>query len=565
MIRPLENHSAEVALLRRPLVAVALVAAILLAACSDSSSPVSEGDPTSDPSVASVELTVAADSLAIGGSSDWSATPRGASGEALTTAVRWLSSDEEVARVTSTGRVEGVSEGVATITARSGEREATATVRVLTGLATLGSAGGILGAEEGGVTVVVPAGALDSEVRMVLRRADPGSTPDFGVPGAAYVLEPSSLAPAEPLEVAVYFDPSDLPEAIDPRRLTIHDHASGDWRSARDLRLDLENGMAQAGLGGGGAFGLMEAREYFKAVGRGGGWDVALSTNGLDWYPTSTGLMNIAPGHLASDGDRWMFGGGRTLVVSDGAGAWSVRELPEPGIPTLQMLTHLGDRWFAGLRDIGNNPPNPEVDLIQSLDGESWTALSTPYTRGVNMIASDGSNLLISGLAGSSNLALSRDGGESWDDVDFPVRSNPSTAIWNGSLWVLGAMGIHGPATIYTSEDGESWTPRSSPVTGGVRDLAWNGELWVAVGTGDASIISSPDGVNWTAHASPFDGTSSRHAPLGVAVLGDRWVVVGTNNASNFGIFATSTDGMEWEAVELPFEDLGSAIVAVGR
>ncbi|TVP57241.1 MAG: hypothetical protein EA351_06235 [Gemmatimonadales bacterium] len=534
-----------------------------LSGCSDSTSPVENESP--EPSVVTLELSVPTDSLAIGASGEWEATPRGAGGEALSRPVQWLTSDPEVADVTSNGRVTGRSEGQATITARSDGRDASATVHVVTGLGVIGPAGGSLGVEEGPVTVTIPAGALAEDTRMVLRELRPDELPGDAIPGLSFTLEPGGRAPEMPLEVNLRFEPTEIPEAVDARLLAIHDRSGGDWAASASHRTDAEAGEAEAELLETGAFGLFEAKEYWMATGGGEGPNLAVSTNGLHWHPETEELFTGAPRQLATDGVNWIAARFRTLAMSEGATGWTAVELPGPGVPSAQALHHDGDRWLLGVRDIGSNPPNPDVGLMQSPNGVEWSAIPTPFERGVTVIGSNGSTLIVGGLAGPSSLVVSHNGGASWIEVDLPGTAQPRQVRWNGELWVLGVQRRSAPSSILTSVDGITWTPRDAPITNLVSDLAWNGALWVAAGTGDASIMSSPDGIVWTAHASPFDGTSTPHFPTAVAAMRDRWVVVGSNSAGNFGIFATSADGEHWDSVDLPFTDVGMAVGTIRR
>ncbi len=535
----------------------------LLSGCSDSTSPVEDESP--EPSAVALELSAPTDSLAIGASSEWEATPRGAGGEALSRPVQWLTSDPEVADVTSNGRVTGRSEGQATITARSDGRDASATVHVMTGLGVIGSGGGSLGVEEGPVTVTVPAGALAEDTRLVLRQLRPDELPGDAIPGLSFTLEPGGHTPEMPFEVSLRFQSTQIPEGLDSRLLAIHDRTGGDWAASASHRTDVDAGEAEAELLETGAFGLFEAKEYWLATGGGDGPNFAISTNGLQWHPETEALFTGAPQHLATDGVNWIAARFRTVAMSAGATGWSAVELPGPGIPSAQVLHHDGERWLLGARDIGSNPPNPDVGLLESVNGMDWSAIPTPFERGVTVIGNNGSTLIVGGLAGPTGIVVSQNGGATWTEVDLPGNANASQVRWNGELWVLGVRRNSAPSSILTSADGMTWTPRDAPITTRVADLAWNGELWVAVGSGDASIMSSPDGIVWTAHASPFDGTSSPHFPAAVAAMGDRWVVVGSNLAGNFGIFATSTDGENWVSVDLPFTDRGVAVETIRR
>ena len=83
------------------------------------------------PTVSRVEVTPTSASVEVGGAFRLSATVYDSRGNVIAGAqVRWASSDTQIAVVDATGRVLGVRRGSATITATSGGKAATASVRV---------------------------------------------------------------------------------------------------------------------------------------------------------------------------------------------------------------------------------------------------------------------------------------------------------------------------------------------------------------------------------------------------------------------------------------------------
>jgi len=77
--------------------------------------------------VASVAMSPTSATLVVGQTVQLGAQPRDASGRPLVT---WSSSDTQIAVVDNTGRILGMRRGTATITATSGGKAATASVRV---------------------------------------------------------------------------------------------------------------------------------------------------------------------------------------------------------------------------------------------------------------------------------------------------------------------------------------------------------------------------------------------------------------------------------------------------
>lgn len=112
------------------------------------------------PPVATVTVTPTRDTLAVGGSRQFSVVVRDAGGAALTgRTIAWSSSNVAVATVSSTGSVAAVSPGTVTITATSEGRTGTATVVVLARLASV-----VIVSPASGTLVVGTTQALTTQV-----------------------------------------------------------------------------------------------------------------------------------------------------------------------------------------------------------------------------------------------------------------------------------------------------------------------------------------------------------------------------------------------------------------
>src|SRR2546428_11296444 len=83
--------------------------------------------------VASLQVSPSSANMFVGQTLPLTATPRDAAGNTLTgRPVTWASSSPNVATVSNTGQVAGVTQGSATITATSESKTATATINVAT-------------------------------------------------------------------------------------------------------------------------------------------------------------------------------------------------------------------------------------------------------------------------------------------------------------------------------------------------------------------------------------------------------------------------------------------------
>jgi uncharacterized protein YjdB len=88
------------------------------------------GTTQAPPTVASIAISPAASAIEVGRTEQFSASPRDAAGNVLTTPVTWSSASPSVAAVNGSGLVTGVSVGTTTVTAASGGKQATATILV---------------------------------------------------------------------------------------------------------------------------------------------------------------------------------------------------------------------------------------------------------------------------------------------------------------------------------------------------------------------------------------------------------------------------------------------------
>ena len=118
---------------RALIAAIAATFAVTLAACG-SDSPAGPGTTTPPPpaaSVSSVDLSPATGEVLVGKTTKLNATPRDASGNALSgRSISWTSSNASIASVDGSGTVTGVAAGSATISAASEGKSATATITV---------------------------------------------------------------------------------------------------------------------------------------------------------------------------------------------------------------------------------------------------------------------------------------------------------------------------------------------------------------------------------------------------------------------------------------------------
>ena len=112
---------------------------------------------------------------------------------------------------------------------------------------TIGPEGGELSLP--GISLSIPAGALDREVAITIERADDEVVGPFTVlPGSVVRLSPSGLTFLTPVTLTISFDPSDLPTDIDLVPLAIHRLNEDGSSTALPSLVDMEAGTISAEL-----------------------------------------------------------------------------------------------------------------------------------------------------------------------------------------------------------------------------------------------------------------------------------------------------------------------------
>ncbi|MEM6294866.1 MAG: hypothetical protein AAGA54_26580 [Myxococcota bacterium] len=150
-----------------------------------------------------------------------------------------------------------------------------------------------------------------------------------------------------------------------------------------------------------------------------------------------------------------------------------------------------------------------------------------------------------------AGLALSYDGGLSWEMVDVPeLQGFPQEAMIAGPNGLI----LVGGSTMATSSDGVTWVlGMIGGPPGYVRHLASNGTRWVSVGLDH--LAWSDDGVSWTDAMEGLDSFDMLEVTWG----GGRFFALG------FDTLLTSTDGTTWTKRGVDGSKLLSVAYANGR
>lgn len=182
--------------------------------------------------VATVEVTPATVSLTAGQTQQLTAVAKDSTGATLSgRTFTWASSATGVATVDATGLVSAVAGGMANLTASTGGvTSSPVAVAVTSGGNTVGPAGGTLSFLGGAVVMTFPAGALASETAITVT-VSTGTTPSYPkfVPNTHYDFGPDGLTFAQPVTVAVRYDPVDVPADVRSEWLQLSKLVGPNW------------------------------------------------------------------------------------------------------------------------------------------------------------------------------------------------------------------------------------------------------------------------------------------------------------------------------------------------
>jgi hypothetical protein len=366
-----------------------------------------------------------------------------------------------------------------------------------------------------------------------------------------------------------------------------------------------------------------------------GDWAVFTSDDGDEWQVQNIECEHCYLHSIAAIGCRFVVvGPWRKTLVSDDGTTWS--EAPYDALGSFDLIVAGGDRLFAmgyeiaGTSFDGYTWSIEHVPVAKNINGLAWDGAgylavgedgfmmsSTDGTEwkqhSSNTFGSRGSAEIDELVKGGSTIVGVGAGivtgrhGTDWVWRSTPGDVRPRSVIWTGSaFWAAGENGV------IRSGDGVFWSPALVDHELRLYDIVWNGSVFVAVGWNPSSgdgrnlILTSPDGLNWTYHWIERDyrlravgWTGSLFVVAGggsdyltsadgeiwqvnlrddnrdivdMAWNGDRLVAVGGWGFG--GLILSTTDGIHWEKIGLPVEEVpgfddvtwtGTHFVAVSR
>jgi uncharacterized protein YjdB len=202
--------------------------------------------------VSSVALSSAALDLVPGESARLTAVARDDAGDVLERTVTWTSSDPSIVTVDN-GLVTAIAAGNATVTATSEGKSATASVRIDEG-GLLSPAGGTIHAIGGIVELDVPAAAVVSQSRLLVRPATQYPASPRIVKGTVFELSTSSGSSfAQPAMLTLRYAPADLggkPEST----VTLFGVVGSSWQQIQSSTVNTANHTVAARVSGLGVY-----------------------------------------------------------------------------------------------------------------------------------------------------------------------------------------------------------------------------------------------------------------------------------------------------------------------
>jgi hypothetical protein len=208
---------------------------------------------------------------------------------------------------------------------------------------------------------------------------------------------------------------------------------------------------------------------------------IAKSTDGLIWTPSTNNPFPSGVGYgIAWNGTYWLAGGsgdsGTMAISSDGMNWTPTTSLDgnDPFIIVCVDAAWNGTYWVAS-----GSTSEYSASTAKSADGINWVS-ANPFPNGSYGIAWNGSYWVAIGAnADPATVCIvkSTDGATWTPSTNNPFTGGVASGIaWNGTYWI--ATGNNGANTVNIAKslDGMTWTPSTNNFfTAGVNDIAAGG------------------------------------------------------------------------------------------
>jgi hypothetical protein len=259
-------------------------------------------------------------------------------------------------------------------------------------------------------------------------------------------------------------------------------------------------------------------------VGVGEGGCIVSSQDGRSWQnrslPCSWSLLDV---HWSGSA-FWAVGSDGIILTSANGMDWTISS---PGLMSASVWD--GSRYLAFS---GKN-------VIQSLDGNQWTPLSTTSASfTINDLIWTGSYFI---AVGNSATVLRSTDGVTWTQATFngtaSIPSFISVAFSGSTLLAVGNNGYHARST-----DGLTWTRYASGYTG-LADVLWDGARFLAAGS--FGVYQSSDGIAWQSIYS----TGGSHSLSSITWNGSKYFAAGSTSSPSGGLVLSSSNAVTWTPV----------------
>ena len=243
---------------------------------------------SSPPAVASIAVTPLRDTLVLGATRQLVANATTASGSAASASFAWTSANNAIATVSSNGLVTGVTPGTVEIRAQANGVTGSATIIVRDG-GMVGASGGTVSAAQGAVALAIPAGALPAAVAVTVAPSQTSANSEQAVAGALYDFGPEGTQFAQPVTLALTYDPAKLPAGVPASALRVGYYTEAGWEPMLEgATLDAATGKVSAQIRHFSTYGVMtgnycprpSAGEQYITILPGSSWsDVSSASN----------------------------------------------------------------------------------------------------------------------------------------------------------------------------------------------------------------------------------------------------------------------------------------------
>lgn len=265
--------------------------------------------------------------------------------------------------------------------------------------------------------------------------------------------------------------------------------------------------------------------------------DYSVHVTGLDSVITSSAVPLAFRGS-GDLGAKFIVVGSDGVILTSEDGALFDSQFA-PGSPDLRAVVASAFQAVA----VGTGG-----DILRSTNGENWNRVDSPtelILRGVTT----GPNQFVA-VGSSGSIFVSEDAGQTWTATTSGTSLPLWSVAWNGMYFL--AVGEDG--VVLRSTDGWAWTTETSPTSKRLYAIGLNGSQFLAISE-DGESFTTLDGATWQ------PGTISGSWWVRSAVIGDQGKRI---VAGDFGLLASSDDGLDWSRLSTPTFDRLSGVTWTG-